>query len=126
MKGIIVKYGTFLIVPFVIAVIALTLCKLRVREKLPVTLVSVSNEKGIAYIPQNAQMSISKGDSLVLETSQSGNIKCIVTDATIEPNNIRVGIDISSIKELGGNTLCNVYLITKEVQMLELVIKKVR
>lgn len=126
MKGIIVKYGTFLIVPFVIAVIALTLCKLRVREKLPVTFVSVSNEKGIAYIPLNAQMSIAKGDSLVLETSQSGNIKCIVTDTTIEPNNIRVGIDISSIKELGGNTLCNVYLITKEVQMLELVIQKVR
>lgn len=126
MKGIIVKYGTFLIVPFVIAVIAVTLCTLKVREKLPVTLVSVSGQKGIAYIPLNAQMLIFKGDSLVLETSQSGNIKCLITDTSMEANNIRAEVNISSMKEFCGNTLCNAYLVIKEVPMLELVIQKIR
>lgn len=126
MKGIIVKYGTFLIVPFVIVVIAVTLCTLKVREKLPVTLVSVSGQKGIAYIPLNAQRLIVKGYSLVLETSQSGSIKCLVTNTTIEANNVRAEVDISSVKEFCGNTLCNAYLVIKEVPMLELVIQKVR
>lgn len=126
MKGIIVKYGTFLIVPFVVAVIAVTLCTLKVREKLPVTLVSVSGQKGIAYIPLNAQRLIVKGYSLVLETSQSGSIKCLVTNTTIEANNVRAEVDISSVKEFCGNTLCNAYLVIKEVPMLDLVIQKVR
>lgn len=126
MKGIIIKYGTFLIVPFVIAVIAITLCTLRIREKLPVTLISVSAQKGIAYIPLNVQKSIAKGDSLVLETSQSGNIKCLVTDTSMEANNIRAEVNISSMKEFCGNTLCNAYLVIKEMPMLELVVQKVR
>lgn len=126
MKGIIVKYGTFLIVPFVIVVIAFTLCTLKVREKLPVTLISVSAQKGIAYIPLNAQIPITQGDSLVLETSQLGNIKCLVTDTSMEANNIRAEVNISSMKELCGNTLCNAYLVIKEVPMLELVVQKVR
>ena len=126
MKGIIVKYGTFLIVPFVIVVIAITLCTLKVREKLPVTLISVSAQKGIAYIPLNAQIPITQGDSLVLETSQSGNIECLVTDTSMEANNIRAEVHISSMKEFCGNTLCNAYLVIKEVPMLELVIQKVQ
>lgn len=124
MKGIIVKYGTFLIVPFVIVIIAITLCTLRVREKLPITLISVSGQKGIAYIP-NAPRLIVKGDSLVLETAQSGNIKCLVTNTTIEANNIRTEVDISSMKEFRGNTLCSAYLVIREIPMLELVIQKV-
>lgn len=127
MKGIIVKYGTFLIVPFVIVVIAITLCTLRVREKLPITLISISGQKGIAYIPLNAPSPrlIVKGDSLVLETAQSGNIKCLVTNTTIEANNIRAEVDISSMKEFRGNTLCSAYLVIREIPMLELVIQKV-
>ena len=126
MKGIIVKYGTFLIVPFVIVVIAVTLCTLKVREKLPVTLIRVSEQKEIAYIPLNAQKLIVKGDSLVLETSQSGNIKCLITDTSMEANNIRAEVNISSMKEFCGNTLCNAYLVIEEVPMLELVIQKIR
>lgn len=126
MKGIFVKYGTFLIVPFVIVVIAITLCTLKVREKLPVTLISISGQKGIAYIPLNAQMLIVKGDSLVLETSQSGSIKCLVTDTKIETNNIRAEVDIDTMKEFCSNTLCNAYLVLREVPMLELVIQKLR
>lgn len=125
MKGIIVKYGTFLIVPFVIVIIAITLCTLRVREKLPITLISVSGQKGIAYIPLNAPRLIVKGDSLVLETAQSGNIKCLITNTTIEANNIRAEVDISSMKEFRGNTLCSAYLVIREIPMLELVIQKV-
>ena len=126
MKGIIVKYGTFLIVPFVIVVIAVTLCTLKVREKLPVTLIRVSEQKGIAYIPLNAQRLIVKGDTLVLETSQSENIRCLVMDTRVEANNVRAEVNISSMKEFCGNTLCNAYLVIKEVPMLELVIQKVR
>ena len=126
MKGFIVKYGTFLIVPFVIAVIGITLCTLRVREKLPVTLIRFSNQDGIAYIPLNAQRFIVKGNTLVLETSQSENIKCLVMGAVIEANNVRAEVNISSVKNFGGNTICDAYLVVREVPMLELVIQKVR
>ena len=44
----------------------------------------------------------------------------------MEENNIRVGVNISSLKEFESNTLCNAYLVIKEVPMLELVIQKVR
>ena len=39
--------------------------------------------------------------------------------------NIRAEVDISSMKEFRGNTLCSAYLVIREIPMLELVIQKV-
>ena len=39
--------------------------------------------------------------------------------------NIRAEVDISSMKEFRGNTFCSVYLVIREIPMLELVIQKV-
>ena len=38
--------------------------------------------------------------------------------------NIRAEVDISSMKEFRGNTLCSAYFVTGEIPMLELVIQK--
>ena len=39
--------------------------------------------------------------------------------------NIRAEVDISSMKDFRGNTLCSAYLVIREIPMLELVIQKV-
>lgn len=39
--------------------------------------------------------------------------------------NIRAEVDISSMNEFRGNTLCSAYLVIREIPMLELVIQKV-
>lgn len=122
---IITKYGTFLIIPFVLAGMILTLCTLKVKEKAAVTLVCLSKESGIVYIPQETNIPIAKGERMRLETSHSVYIEGLITDVAKEPANIRVQIHLDSIEGLNGNSICNAYIITSEAIMLDSVFRKI-
>ena len=125
MKDLFIKYGTFLIIPFVVIGIVITLCTLRVKVKIPVTLVCLSETTGVAYIPQSTDIQIAKGKHILLETSQYDNIECLATEIMEEPNNKRIRVQLNSIKNMHGNSICNAYIVTKKVLMLDLVFKKI-
>lgn len=126
MKNIIIKYGTFLIIPIIISGIAVILCTLKVREKFPVTLIILSNHEGIAYIPQNYNMQIIRDDTLMLESSQYKNeIPCLVNDIVDEQDYKRVFVEICTSDSLNKNSLCHTYITTKEIPMFDLVILKI-
>lgn len=122
---LITKYGTFLIIPFVLVGIGLALCTLKVREKVPITLVCLSKESGFVYIPQGTKIQITKGECLKLETSHSTHIECKIIDVAEEPANKRVQVHLDSIEGMDGNSICDAYIITSEVVMLDLVIRKI-
>ncbi len=127
MKTLIIKYGTFLIIPFIIIGISFTLSSLKIREKSPVILVCLSSSKrmGNVFIPQNANIPIRKGIHLVLETATYEKIECVVTSITEETANKRIQVKLCSTKEMNGNSICNAYIITKDVLMLDLILQKV-
>ena len=124
MKEVIIKYGTFLIVPFVIAGIVLTLATLKVREKTPVTLVCLSADTGIVYVPQGSEVQVARGKRLVLEFSQRAPIECQVAAVEEEPANKRVRVRFSTDKGMDGNSICNAYVVTGEIMMFDLVLRK--
>ncbi len=125
MKDILVKYGTFLIVPFVIIGIAFTLCNIRVREKCPVTLVCLSDSVGIVYVPNSADIQIAKGKTLVVETAQYAHIECRVVNVAEEPANKRIQVLLAPVKNQERSTFFNAYIVTKEVPMSDLVLQKI-
>jgi len=122
---VLTKYGTFLIIPIVLAGIAITLCTLKVREKIPATLICLSKDSGIVYIPQGTKIQTAKGEHLRLETSHSAYIECQITDVAEEPANKRINVKLSYAKGMDDNSICDAYIITNEAVMLDLVFRKI-
>lgn len=124
MKDFIVKYGTFLILPLVIALISFILCHLSANIKSPVTMFVCAKNHGVVYMSKDVYHAIIPKDTITL-TCANGQIKCKVTKVEEETDKLRlrVAFDADTLC-LNDNTLCNAYIVRGKIPMYELVFQK--
>ena len=124
MKDYIVKYGTFLILPLVIALITFILCHLSANVKSPVTMFICDENHGIVYMQKAIYRAIVPNDTITL-TCTNGQIKCKITkvDEETDKLRLRVTLDADTLC-LNGNTLCKAYIVRGKIPMYELLFQK--
>ncbi len=81
MNNIISKYGTFLIVPPLLAVIAFIALRFNVTTKADVTIIQTAQDEIVVYLPLEYQV----GDTLRLESPEFGHLLLAVDSIALEP-----------------------------------------
>lgn len=86
MNTIISKYGTLLIIPPILIIIAVVAFRFNVTTKAEITLVKTAPSEITAYVPH----SVTLGDSLHIDSQEYGPITLAITQIANEPTNQRV------------------------------------
>lgn len=86
MNSLISKYGTLLIIPPILIIIALVACRFHVTTKAEVTLVQTAPTEITAYVPHGVAL----GDSLHIDSQEYGPMTLPITKIANEPTNQRV------------------------------------
>lgn len=105
MNKIISRFGTFLIIPPVLIVIAFVAFKFNVTTKVEVILIQHTPTEIIAYIPNNVAVS----DTLHVDSPEYGPITLPIESIFQEPSNQRA---ICQGHLLTDDTLLHAYIIT--------------
>ena len=125
MKSFIVKYGTFLTLPIVIALLLLILSTLTVSMKTPVTLFAYAQNNGMLYMPKSKSFAISSNDTLILNCAEGTTITCAIANIHNEPESIRMHVKIKNTAALKGNTMISAYIVKNDIPMYQLILNKI-
>lgn len=117
MNKIISRYGTFLIIPPVLIIIAFVAFKFNVTTKAEVILIQHTPTEIIAYIPNNVAVS----DTLHVDSPEYGSLTLPIAYISKEPSNQRV---VCTGNLPADDTILHAYIITETQPLYQVLLHR--